>query len=254
MLEFWSGKMPKPKGRQQRKTRKDWVNFVMRLDSQLHQQLKQLAERQKVTMALLIERFLSHMMRGQLALEARLDDEGQDVLDWQDLSHEIQVEVEALLAEDWIGLSQKRQLALVYLAAFPFESPWRLGRMSGISRQWITKVKRSWLGIKVIDHFASRSLWSKRPEILQAVIDRAVETDNPAWSELAMRFFGDYGASVHKLVTVEVEDKKAKMPMDLEQQFIEQAKLLKMTPKRFKKLWQQESTRARLTSETSARL
>ena len=247
--------MPKPAGRQQRKTRKDWVNFLMRLDSTLHQQLKQMAERQKATMALLIERFVSHMMKGQLALEARQENnEAKDVLDWQGLSYEIEAEVEALLAEDWIGLSQKRQLALVYLAAFPFESPWRLGRMSGISRQWITKVKRSALGVRVIDHFASRSLWSKRPEILQAVIDRAVETDNPAWSELAMRFFGDYGASVHKLVTVEVEDKKAKMPMDLEQQFIEQAKLLKMTPKRFKKLWQQESTRARLTSEASVSL
>ena len=126
--------------------------------------------------------------------------------------------------------------------------------MSGISRQWITQVKRSSLGIKVLDHFASRSLWSRRPEILEAVIDRAVETDNPAWAELAMRFFGDYGMSVNQLqVSWEVAGKKAKLPMDLEQHFIEQAKLLKMTPARFKKLWQQESTRARLT-ETSASL
>jgi len=225
----------------------------MRLDSSLHQQLKQMAARQKVTMALLIERFVSHMMKGQLALEARQENnEAKDVLDWQGLSQEIQAEVEVLLAADWVGLSPKRQLALVYLAAFPFESPWRLGRMSGISRQWITKVKRSALGVRVIDHFASRSLWSKRPEILQAVVERAVHSDNPAWAELAMRLFGDYGASIHKLVTVEVEDRKSKRPMDLEEEFIEQAKLLKMTPKRFKKLWQQESTRARLTSETSA--
>ncbi len=245
--------MPKPAGRQQRTTRKDWVSFLMRLDSSLHQQLKQMAARQKVTMALLIERFVSHMMKGQLALEARQENnEAKDVLDWQGLSQEIQAEVEVLLAADWVGLSPKRQLALVYLAAFPFESPWRLGRMSGISRQWITKVKRSALGVRVIDHFASRSLWSKRPEILQAVVERAVHSDNPAWAELAMRLFGDYGASIHKLVTVEVEDRKSKRPMDLEEEFIEQAKLLKMTPKRFKKLWQQESTRARLTSETSA--
>jgi len=248
--------MPKPAGRQQRKTRKDWVNFLMRLDSSLHHQLKKMAERQKVTMALLIERFVSHMMKGQLALEARQENnEAEDVFDWQGLSHEIEAEVEVLLADDWIGLSPKRQLALVYLAAFPFESPWRLGRMSGISRQWITKVKRSWLGIKVIDHFASRSLWSKRPEILKAVIDRAVKTDNPAWAELAMRFFGDYGMKVNQLqVRWEVEDKKSKLPVDLEQQFIEQARVLNMTPKRFKKLWQQESTRARLISEASVSL
>ena len=206
-----------------------------------------MAERQKVTMALLIERFVSHMMRGQLALEARQEsNEAEDVFDWQGLSHEIQAEVEVLLADDWIGLSPKKQLALVYLAAFPFESPWRLGRMSGVSRQWITKVKRSSLGIKVIDHFASRSLWSKRPEILKAVIDRAVETDNPAWAELAMRLFGDYGLNVNQLqISLEVEDKKSKRPMDLEEEFIEQALLLKMTPKRFQKLWQQARLEAR---------
>ena len=239
--------MPKPKGRAQRKTRSDWVNFVMRLDSQLHQQLKQMAERQSVTMALLIERFVSRMMRGQLALEARQEsNEAEDVFDWQGLSHEIEAEVEVLLAEDWIGLSEKRQLALVYLAAFPFESPWRLGRMSGISRQWITKVKRSSLGIKVLDHFTSRSLWSKRPEILQAVVERAVHSDNPAWAELAMRLFGDYGMSVNQLqVSLEVEDKKSKRPMDLEQEFIEQALVLKMTPKRFQKLWKQAQSQVR---------
>ena len=135
--------MPKPKGRVQRKTRSDWVNFVMRLDSQLHHQLKRMAERRKVTMALLIEQFVSHMVRGQLALETRQDDEGQDVLDWQGLSHEIQAEVEVLLADDWIGLSPKKQLALIYLAAFPFESPWRLGRMPGISHQSIYKLIQS---------------------------------------------------------------------------------------------------------------
>ena len=239
--------MPKPAGRQQRTTRKDWVSFLMRLDSSLHQQLKQMAARQKVTMALLIERFVSHMMKGQLALEARQENnEAKDVLDWQGLSQEIQVEVESLLAEDWIGLSPKKQLALVYLAAFPFESPWRLGRMSGISRQWITKVKRSPLGIKVIDHFTSRSLWSKRPEILQAVIERAVHSDNPAWAELAMRFFGDYGMKVNQLqIRWEVEDKKAKMPAGLEQQLIEQALVLKMNPKRFQKLWKQAQSQVR---------
>ena len=238
--------MPKPAGRQQRRTRKDWVNFVMRLDSQLHHQLKQMAERQKVTMALLIERFVSYMVRGQLALETRQNDESEDVFDWQGLSHEIQAEVEVLLADDWIGLSPKKQLALIYLAAFPFESPWRLGRMSGISRQWITKVKRSSLGIKVLDHFTSRSLWSKRPEILQAVVERAVHSDNPAWAELAMRLFGDYGMSVNQLqVSLEVEDKKSKRPMDLEQEFIEQALVLKMTPARFQKLWKQAQLEVR---------
>jgi hypothetical protein len=102
------------------------------------------------------------------------------------------------------------------------------------------------LGIKVIDHFTSRSLWSRRPEILNAVIDRAIESDNSAWAELAMRFFGDYGLKVNQLqFSWEVEDKKAKMPADLEQQLIEQALVLKMTPKRFQKLWKQAQSQVR---------
>ena len=124
--------------------------------------------------------------------------------------------------------------------------------MSRISRQWLSNVKRSSIGVKVVNHFSDRSLWSKRPQLLRSVIDKAVESDEPAWSELALRIFGDYGARINRQVAV--EDQPTKMPADLEQQFIEQAKLLKMTPKRFKKLWQQESTRARLTSETSASL
>ena len=71
--------------------------------------------------------------------------------------------------------------------------------------------------------------------------------------KLALRIFGEYSTRVAR-VTVTVEDQQAKMPMDLDRELIEQAKLLNMTPARFKKLWQQESTRARLTSETSARL
>ena len=38
-------------------------------------------------------------------------------------------------------------------------------------------------------------------------------------------------------VTVTLEDQLAKMPVDLDRELIEQAKLLNMTPKRFEQLW-----------------
>ena len=230
------------------------VSFVMRLDPLQHQQLKERAQQQNVTMALIVESYLKRALIAEKRLLEQEDVATEENGSLAQLCADTQIEVKDLIGWEWLQLSEKRKLALVYLAVFPYEPPWRLARMSRISRQWLSKVKRSSIGVKVVNHFSDRSLWSRRPELLKSVIDKAIESDEPAWSELALRIFGDYGARVNRQVTVAVEGQPTKMPVDLEQQFIEQAKLLKMTPKRFKKLWQQESTRARLTSETSARL
>ena len=105
-----------------------------------------------------------------------------------------------------------------------------------MTRQGFQKIKESQQGLKVINHFADRSLWSQRPELLRSVIAKAVESDEPAWTELALRIFGDYGAKVTKEVKVEQQESPAN-PKDLDQQLIQQAKSLNMTPKRFQLLW-----------------
>ena len=38
-------------------------------------------------------------------------------------------------------------------------------------------------------------------------------------------------------VTVTLENQQTKMPVDLDRELIEQARLLNMTPKRFEQLW-----------------
>ena len=68
------------------------------------------------------------------------------------------------------------------------------------------------------------------------MVEKAIESENLFWSELALRIFGEYSTGVAR-VTVAVEDHQAKMPMDLDRELIEQAKLLNMTPKRFEQLW-----------------
>jgi hypothetical protein len=60
-------KMPKVKGRKQRKLRKDRINFLMRLCPRQHQQLKRLAEHRQETIALIIERYLEYMLLGEIA-------------------------------------------------------------------------------------------------------------------------------------------------------------------------------------------
>jgi hypothetical protein len=118
--------------------------------------------------------------------------------------------------------------------------------MCGISRQWMTQVKRSNIGLKVLDYFSSWSLWSRRPEILQAVIDQAIKSDNPAWSELALRIFGDYSLPVEKHETR--LNNTVKKPVDLDRQLIQQARLLNMTPARFALLWELEKGKTGLTA------
>ena len=70
------------------------------------------------------------------------------------------------------------------------------------------------------------------------MVEKTIESENPSWSELALRIFGEYSTRVAR-VTVTLEDLLAKMPVDLDRELIEQAKLLNMTPKpkRFEQLW-----------------
>ena len=144
-------------------------------------------------------------------------------------------EVESLVGSAWLKMSEKKRRALAFLAMFPYESGHRLARMMGMAKQGLQKIKESEVGLKVINHFSDRSLWSKRPELLRSVVEKTIESENPSWSELALRIFGEYSTRVAR-VTVTLEDQLAKMPVDLDRELIEQAKLLNMTPKRFEQL------------------
>ena len=113
-----------------------------------------------------------------------------------------------------------------------------------MTRQGFQKIKESEVGLKVINHFSDRSLWSKRSQLLQSVVEKAIESENPSWSELALRIFGEYSTKV-AWVTVAIEDQPTKMPMDLDRELIEQARLLNVTPARFQKLWKQAQSQVR---------
>ena len=226
------------------------VSFVMRLDRLQHQQLKERAQQQNVTMALIVESYLKRALIAEKRLLEQEDVATEENGILAQLCADTQIEVKNLIGWEWLQLSEKRKLALVYLAVFPYESPWRLARMSKISRQWMSKVKRSSIGIKVVNHFSDRSLWSKRPQLLRSVIDKAIESDEPAWSELAMRIFGDYSLKVEKQETrlnIDINNNVHK-PADLDRELIEQAKLLNMTPARFTLLWELEEGKAELTA------
>jgi len=189
--------MPKVKGRKQRKLRKDRINFLMRLCPRQHQQLKRLAEHRQETIALIIERYLEYMLLGEIA---RLDREQEQeqmavavVPNFEaELYQEAYSEVESLVGSAWLKMGEKRRRALAFLAMFPYEAGHRLARMMGMTRQGFQKIKESEVGLKVINHFSDRSLWSKRPQLLQSVVEKAIESENPSWSELALRIFRNY--------------------------------------------------------------
>ena len=241
--------MPKLKGRKQRQFRTDRINFLMRLCPDQHQQLKRLAEDRQETIALIIERYIGYMLMGEVAkLDRQQEQERMAVsvaanFDSQ-LYQQAYSEVESLVGAAWLKMTDKQRRALSFLAMFPYEAGYRLARMVGITRQWLQKIKESAVGIRVINHFSDRSLWSARPELLRSVLDKAIESGNPAWSELAMRIFGEYRVRTGKQEDKPKQEKKnnnfVHKPPDLDRQLISRAKQLNMTPKRFAKLWEQE--------------
>ena len=165
--------MPKVKGRKQRKLRKE-------------------------TIALIIERYLEYMLLGEIArLDREQEQERMAVAVVPNFEVELYQEeayskVESLVGSVWLKMNEKRRRALAFLAMFPYESGHRLARMMGMTRQGFQKIKESEVGLKVINHFSDRSLWSKRPQLLQSVVEKAIESENPSWSELALRIFRNY--------------------------------------------------------------
>ena len=118
------------------------------------------------------------------------------------------------------------------------EPVYRVARMIHMTRQGLQKIRQSRFGVKVINHFLDKSLWSKRPDLLKSIINKAIQSNDSAWSELALRVFGDYSLWASKERKVEYKPTSS-VPPNLDKQLIEQAKLLNMTPKRFRLLWQQ---------------
>ena len=216
--------MPKVKGRKQRKLRKDRINFSMRLCPKQHQQLKRLAEQRQETIALIIERYLEYMLLGEIA---RLDREQEQermavavVPNFEaELYQEAYSEVESLVGSAWLKIGEKRRRALAFLAMFPYEAGHRLARMMGMTRQGFQKIKESEAGLKFINHFSDQSLWSKRSQLLQSVVEKAIESENPSWSELALSIFGEYSTKVER-VTVTLENQQTKIPADLDRELL----------------------------------
>ena len=90
----------------------------------------------------------------------------------------------------------------------------------------------------------------KRKELLRSVIEKAISSEDPVWSELAMRIFGEYGLRVAKQETrlhIDINNNVHK-PADLDRELIEQAKLLNMTPARFTLLWELDKGKTELTA------
>ena len=173
--------------------------------------MKRLAEHRQETIALIIEHYLEYMLLGEIAeLDRQQEPERMAVAVVPNFEVELYQEeayskVESLVGSVWLKMNEKRRRALAFLAMFPYESGHRLARMMGMAKQGLQKIKESEVGLKVINHFSDRSLWSKRPELLRPVVEKAIESENPSWSELALRIFGEYSTKVAR-VTVAIED------------------------------------------------
>ena len=214
------------------------INFILRLEAEMHCQLKRIADKQGKSMALVVEECLRYSLKGETAMLDRAEVTNKIADLEKELYPVVQAEVEVLLKTHWHQLTDRRRQALTYLAIFPYEPVYRVARMIHMTRQGLQKIRQSRFGVKVINHFLDKSLWSKRPDLLKSIINKAIQSNDSAWSELALRVFGDYSLWASKERKVEYKPTSG-VPQNLDKQLIEQAKLLNMTPKRFRLLWQQ---------------
>ena len=91
--------------------------------------------------------------------------------------------------------------------------------------------------------------YSRRPEFLQSLIERAIESRNPAFAQLAARFFGDEKQVIsQRSVNYNVNTTAGGSgsgsgpitPQELDMEVIRLAERVNMTPKRFELLWSKE--------------
>tara|TARA_A100001037_G_scaffold306480_1_gene351870 strand:+ start:1346 stop:2119 length:774 start_codon:yes stop_codon:yes gene_type:complete len=225
----------------------DKKKMTLRLNPTHHQTLKRLSEDKGKTMSLILEEMIEHYLLGnQMMVDRqaeikRLDDNGSDFD--QGVYQEAYTELEALLGFEWLEMTESSRKVMTYMALFPHHNDLQLQKLSGHDRHLVSRLKQSEIGVRVLNHFGDRYLWSRRPEVLRTVVDKALEGEDPAYTEQAMRLYNDYALNIkqeNKNININIDTSKDSgvfSHQDLDQQLMTMAKRINMTPARYEKLW-----------------
>lgn len=222
--------------------------MTLRLSPLHHGTLKRMSEEKGKTISLLLEEMIEHHLLGHQMLVdrerevERLDQEGVDFD--KRVYGEVYSELEAMLGFEWLEMDESNRRVMTYLAIFPYHNDSQLEVLCGSDRHIVSRIKQSELGVRVVNHFGDRYVWSKRPEVLREVVNRALDGNDPAYTEQAMRLYNDFALNIKqesRNININIEGSKETglfNHQQLDQQLMVMAKRINMTPSRYEKLWQ----------------
>lgn len=234
-------------GKTYREYKVDRKRYNYSIEIGLYNKLSALAEKEGVTLGALvdrcIERYLSSSNESELPIEEEI---GTTVT--KDAIEETKSDLRNSLGIRFKTLNSNQQQGLVYLAMFPYLTTKQLAELSGMSYDIFHRLRKTEIATKVVNLSTERYMWNRRPEFLKSLMDRAVKSKNPAFAQLASRFFGDEKRVTHnKNLNVNMHhsmdsNNSPKLPQDVDREFMAMAKEINMRPKRFEALYNHEQS------------
>ena len=219
-------------------------SFTMREDH--YDSLKMISEKDSMSMSLLIDNCLEHYLHGKSLTMDRQGEQERAIENIDEgvseqLIDDTYTELESMLGMTWIELKEKERLILVYLSLFPYEANTRIAVMAETGAAQVKRMKSSELGVRVINHFGDRYLWSRRPELLHTIANKVIETTDPAYAQIMAWFYGDEtvkNINSNKNVNLSLtgEANGVLTPAEVDRQIMELAQSVNMTPSRFQAL------------------
>ena len=224
------------------------VRMTIRIEESKHSRLASLSEQEGVTIAYILD----------LAIEKLLESRGGELIDinnefkaaaTEESLSEMRLELKRELGLKYEELGPESKKGLEYLGLFPYLSNKELMEVSGLTYDVVTRLRKTEVATEVVNRLGERHIWSRRPEFLQSLIERAIESRNPAFAQLAARFFGDEKQvisqrSVNYNVNTTVGGSGSASgpvtPQELDMEVIRLAERVNMTPKRFELLWSKQ--------------
>ena len=213
------------------------------IEISLYNKLAALADKESVTMGILVDRCIERYLDSEeQPVELSIEEEVGTTVTKEALD-ETEMELRRSLGARYESLTSTQQLGLVYLAMFPYLQTKQLADVSGLSYDIIHRLRKTEIGTSVVNTSAERYMWNRRPEFLKSLVERAITSKNPAFAQLASRFFGDEKRVTHSRnlnVNLNHHNDKPMTPKEVDQEVMALARTTNMTPNRFEALYNQE--------------
>ena len=230
------------------------TNFTFLIKVTHHELLKRMSQAEDLTMARIVDEMLEHYLNAKSRNLYRANEQeemagNEDIVVHEEIVQEVYDELEEALGFVWLDLTEKQRKVYIYIALFPDRSARDLHKLVGTSYEYFNRLRTNDVGITIIKSYGDRNTWSRRAEVYSSIMDKAINSNDPAWAQLAMKFMGDDASVVRQIVegtmnhTHSVNGWNKDMggrvlgPVEVDQEFMELGRRYNMTPQRYQLLY-----------------